>query len=118
MADEKFIEENKEVIIEEMAESISKLNTIIDSVLQAPISEELDGALMRTYFMATAMQIGSLTTLFNQYYVLLKGAFPKKKRPTGFAALIKSAGVSVAGRVLREEESPLPEDEQDNNGDK
>ena len=113
MADTKFIEENKEVLIDEMAQTISKMNSIISSVLQTPITPEVDGSVMRTYFMAQAMQIGSLTSLFNQYYVLLKGAIPKENRPVGFASLIKSASTKVAlpptmGGV---EESDAPEEE-------
>jgi hypothetical protein len=105
MADTKFIEENKEALLEEMSGTISDLNTIIGSVLQTPIpSPQIDGTLMRTYFAATAMQIGSLTALFNQYYVLLKGVVPKENRPAGFAGLIKSAETKVAKPSVQEEE--------------
>jgi len=110
MADhEQFLKENREALLEEMADSIGKMNSIIDSVLHAPISAELDGSLMRTYFAANAVQVGNLTTLFNQYYVLLKGAIPKKNRPVGFASLIKGAGIKVAGPGV----SVLTEDEAD-----
>jgi len=105
MADSKFIEENKEALLEEMSDTISDLNTIVGSVLQTPIpAPQSDGALMRTYFAATAMQIGSLTALFNQYYVMLKGVVPKENRPAGFAALIKAAETKVAKPISCEEE--------------
>lgn len=105
MADSKFIEENKDALLEEMSDTISDLNTIIGSVLQTPIPPgQLDGSLMRTYFAATAMQIGSLTSLFNQYYVLLKGIIPRENRPAGFAGLIKSAETKVAKPNMQEDE--------------
>lgn len=90
MADnKKFIEDNKDVLIQEMAEKIEAMNTIIGGVVEQPITE-VDGSVMRTYLIAIGMQVGALTTLFNEYYVLLKGIVPKGDRPTGFASLIKS----------------------------
>ena len=96
----KFIEDNKEVLIEEMADSISKMNEIMGAVLGAPIHEDLDGAMMRTYMMAMGMQVGSLATLFNQYYVLLKGVIKRDDRPTGFASLIKRVDTSVSKQTV------------------
>lgn len=97
MADNKqFIEDNKQVLIEEMAENINKMNEILGAVLSAPIDSELDGSLMRTYMMAMGMQVGSLATLFNQYYVLLKGVVQREERPTGFASLIKHTDAKIA----------------------
>ncbi len=98
MADnnKKFIEDNKGVLIEEMAEKISNLNSILASVMESPIDKDADGALMRTYHMAAALQVGSLTTLFNQYYVLLKGVVRREdNRPSGFASLIKETKPKV-----------------------
>jgi len=105
MADSKFIDENKEALLEEMSETLSDLNTLVGSVLQTPIPpSQMDGALMRTYFAAITLQIGSMTALFNQYYVLLKGIVPKENRPAGFAGLIKSAETKVAKPIVPEEE--------------
>lgn len=97
MADNKqFIEDNKQVLIEEMAEKINKMNEILAAVLSSPIDSDLDGSLMRTYMLAMGMQIGSMSTLFNQYYVLLKGVIQRDDRPTGFASLIKDIDSKVA----------------------
>jgi len=90
MAD-KFIEDNKEVLIQEMATTITNLNSIIAEAVDGPISPDMDGSAMRTYFIAMGVQIGSLTSLFNQYYVMTQGIVNKEK-PTGFASLIKGPG--------------------------
>lgn len=82
-----FIEQNKEVLLQEMADKINSLAEILGSVLENPIEPESDGSVMRTYWIAAGTQIGSLTTLFNQYYVLLKGAIPEERR-VGFGALL------------------------------
>lgn len=104
--DKKFIEENKQVLIEEMAENINKMNEILSAVLSAPIDSELDGSLMRTYMMAMGMQIGSLATLFNQYYVLLKGVIQRDERPTGFASLIKHVDTKIVSSPSLEPADP------------
>lgn len=114
MADnKKFIEDNKEVLIEEMAEKINNLSTIVSSILESPIDAEVDGSLMRTYLIAASMQIGSLTALFNQYYVLLNGVIQREARPTGFASLIKDAKPKVSGSSRPATEEETEEDAQE-----
>ena len=85
---DKFIEDNKEVLIQEIAAAITNLNSILAEAINEPISPDMDGSIMRTYFMAMGLQIGSITSLFNQYYVMVQGVVSEVK-PTGFASLIK-----------------------------
>lgn len=86
---DKFIKDNKDALIQEMATAITNLNNIIAETIDAPITPESDGLVMRTYMVAIGMQVGSLTSLFNQYYIMLQGNVVKEKIP-GFAGLIKN----------------------------
>lgn len=83
---EDFIEKNKDAILQEMSQSLSSLNSYMNDVLNSEIQPETDGLYMRTISMAMSHQIGYLTALFNQYYVLNSGEIPKQK-PIGFGAL-------------------------------
>ena len=64
----------------------------MNDVVEAPINTEVDGSVMRTYMIALSMHIGNLTSLFNQYYVLLSGIVNEEK-VTGFASLIKDVEI-------------------------
>jgi hypothetical protein len=84
-----FIENNKNVLLDEIAKSINNLNQVIQQVISEPIPEKRSGETVRTYFIAVAQNVGNLTALMNEYLALVKG-INGQTRPTGFASLIKS----------------------------
>jgi hypothetical protein len=88
VAQSEFIEENKNALLEEMAGSLNDINDILGNVVQSPIDPENDGSVMRTYMIALAHHIGSLTVLFNEYYVLKTGVLSKEKSQVGFGRLL------------------------------
>lgn len=83
---EEFINKNKEAILEEISQSLTSLNSYINEILTSDINPETDGLYMRTMTMAISHQLGYLTAIFNQYFVLEAGYIPKQK-PIGFGIL-------------------------------
>ena len=83
---EEFIQQNREAIVEEMGQSIQTMSGYLNEVLTSEISPEVDSTFMRTIMIAMGHQLGYLTALYNQYYVITKGEIPKQK-PIGFGAL-------------------------------
>lgn len=83
---EEFLNQNKEAIIEEMGQSIQTMSGYLNEVLTAETSPESDQVFLRTMMIAMGHQLGYLTALYNQYYVIAKGEIPKQK-PIGFGAL-------------------------------
>lgn len=83
---EEFLNQNKEAIIEEMGQSIQTMSGYLNEILTSDAPPEADSTFLRTIMIAMGHQLGYLTALYNQYYVITNGEVPKSK-PIGFGAL-------------------------------
>lgn len=81
-----FLEKNKSAIIEEMGKELSFLGGVIDEIIgNEPNEHSIDE--IKNLIIAMSYKLGSLTTLFNQYYIMLNG-FSPEQRKIGFQALL------------------------------
>ena len=89
--DETFIAKNKNALLEEMAENITHINSLINSAIQTgPIENPVhELSIMKNILIAVAQNTGALTTCFNQYMIFETGKVPEEKR-IGFGALLES----------------------------
>jgi hypothetical protein len=87
--DDDFITRNKQALMEEMVDALNNLNTLVSQAAQAGPTEQAEHELsmMKNYLIAIGQNLGSLSTLFNQYLVFETGELPKA-RPLGFQAMI------------------------------
>ena len=80
MKADELIEKNKEMLLQEMSTAINGLNTDINSIIN--VNDE-SGMITEKIIHGVALNVGYLTALFNQYYVLLTGETNETK-PMGF----------------------------------
>lgn len=83
-----FIEENKNAVIEEMGSSINMMNQVINSIVETPNDESGEYAIKKL-MMVLSHQIGSLTMLYNEFYILHTGIIPsdQEEQRIGFTAM-------------------------------
>ena len=79
--DDVFEEKNKNALLEEMAESINSINSLIAAATQAGPTENPahEASLLKNYLIALAQNVGSLTSCYNQYIVFDTGAIQEEK---------------------------------------
>jgi len=70
-----FINKNKEMLIEEMGKAINQLNLTIEDIIAIN-----DPLLTEKYIHNIALNIGCLTALFNQYYIMNTGIIEEDKK--------------------------------------
>ncbi len=87
--DEKFVENNKNALMEEMAEKINSINELLSAIIQAGPTENPvhELSIMKNVTIAIAQHVGALTSCFNQYTIFETGRVPKE-RLIGFKAMI------------------------------
>jgi len=83
MNSENFIDKNKEMLIQEMASTINMINSDINNIIEIP---EESGKTTEKIIHGLALNVGYLTAIFNQYYVLLTGKISEQKQ-IGFRSL-------------------------------
>jgi nanoRNase/pAp phosphatase (c-di-AMP/oligoRNAs hydrolase) len=83
MNSDEFINKNKNMLIQEMASTINMINLDINNIIEIP--EESVKATEKIIH-GLALNVGYLTAIFNQYYVLLTGKISEQKQ-IGFKSL-------------------------------
>ena len=89
--DEIFITKNKNALLEEIAENINTINSLVNAAAQTGPTENPahELSVMKNIIIAIAQNCGSLTSCFNQYMIFDIGKVPEERR-IGFSALMKS----------------------------
>ena len=85
-----FIDKNKQALIEEMAENINNINTLVNAANQSA-SEDVTTELiiMKNIIASIAQNVGALTTCFNQYMIFKTGKI-STDRSIGFKTLLNN----------------------------
>lgn len=89
--DEKFIEKNKEVLLEEIAINLNEMNETIIQIMTSDISKNpaIDNSFLRNYIIGISQNLGYAIACFNQYNAFITGDLGKAPKPIGFGALIE-----------------------------
>ena len=83
-----FIEQNKNAVIEEMGQSVNNLNQILNSIVETPDDDSGELA-VKKLLMLLGHQVGAVTMLFNEFYILYTGIIPseQEERKIGFVGM-------------------------------
>ena len=88
--DKDFIEANENAVFEEMGKAISGMNEILIQMINTP--DDKSGELsMKKLLFSIFHSLGSLTALYNEYYILKTGNIPSEggEPKIGFNAIIE-----------------------------
>jgi hypothetical protein len=88
--DEAFIEKNKKVLMEEMADNINAINSLISAATQAGPTEDPahELSIVKNVIIAIAQNTGALTSCYNQFMIFETGSI-SEERLIGFQSLLK-----------------------------